>query len=176
MLVSAVVVLAVVVVLNLVLTLALIGRLRTLTAAASAPRASHLDGPAIGSPVPRIEIAAVGGTVVDTAEASAEELLVAFVAAGCTPCHEQLPALRSLVASRAGQGGRAVVVVLAPDGDAEEFVTAFDGVAPVAVEGDEATIARAFEVTGYPAYIECSGGTVRSVHPTVADLRDLARL
>lgn len=162
-------VLAAVVVVNLVLTLAVVRRLR---AGVPGPlRVTDVgDGPELGAPVPTGTLAEVGG--LDPAALVRGATLIAFVASGCKPCHDQLPALRSVVLARSAAGQRAVVVVQALDDTAAEFTSAFDGLATVVVDQD-ARVAHDFGVEGYPLYVECEDGVARA---TVAELRAPARV
>jgi hypothetical protein len=166
-----VLILAAIVVLNLALTLAVIRRLRA--GAGTPPRVLELgDGPELGAPIPTGTLAELDGAAV--AGLTHGSALIAFVASGCKPCHDQLPELRSLVGERVAGGGRAVVVVQAFDDTAGEFVAAFDGLAPVVVDQDS-RVAHDFGVEGYPLYVECDDGVARAARASVAQLRVPAR-
>ena len=175
---AAVIVLAVLVVLDLALTLAIIRRLRatgTTTAAGHAAHETTVDvfaSPAIGSAIPLLQVQAESGVPVDTAAFTDGGALVAFAAVGCKPCHDQLPELREVVEARVARGDRALVVVLAPEPQSEpadDFVAAFDGLAPVVVETGP-RLGQAFEIEGYPTYIQFVDGKVDHIAALVGDL------
>ena len=176
---AAVIVLTLLVVLDLALTLAIVRRLRaTGTGAAT----GHTDpkgtvdvfaSPAIGSTIPVVQVQADSGVPVDTATFTEGGALIAFAAVGCKPCHDQIPELREVVEARVARGDRALVVVLAPAPDSEpadDFVAAFEGLAPVVVETGP-QLGQAFEIEGYPTYIEFADGRVEHVAALVRDLR-----
>lgn len=168
-LVAAVCVLGVVTLLDLFLSLAIIKRLRR-PAGHHGPQYVVETLPA-GTPMPRLELDTVDGTTVDFAESGPNRrTLIAFLAAHCGPCHEQLPRLREIVADLNAHGDRAIVVVLTFSGRAPDFSTAFDGLAPVVLQGDEERVSRPFEVSGYPTYVMFESGVRTHAAATVDDL------
>lgn len=176
---AAVVVLALLVVLNLALTLAIIRRLRATehggAARTGGPREPFdvFTTPAIGSRIPELELQAESGVPVDTARFVDGGALVAFAAVGCKPCHDQIAELRNAVQTRVSRGERALIVVLAPAPESEppdDFVDAFDGLAPVVVDRG-ARIGQEFGIEGYPTYVEFADGRVEHVTALVRDLR-----
>lgn len=168
-LVAAVCVLSVVTLIDLFLSLAIISRLRR-PASHHGPKYVVETLPA-GTPIPAVSFDAVDGTVVDFAAPSENgRTLLAFVAAHCGPCHEQLPRLREIVDGMIARGDRAIVVVLTFSGRAPDFVTAFDGLAPVVLQGDEERVSRPFEVSGYPTYVTFESGIRAMAAATVDDL------
>jgi len=165
LLTATVVVLTVLVLIDLTLTLAIIRRMRE-TAGGHAHAAPELpaEGPPPGSAVPSGLLETVTGPPVDLAEATAGRGLLAFVANGCTPCHEQLPELRERVVDALARGERAVVVVLDPEGTDREITEAFAGLVPVVHENGEAAVSRGLQVSSYPCYLECAGSAVLRTH------------
>lgn len=174
---AAVVVLALLVVLDLALTLAIIRRLRVIGTGAAAHKGNDrtvdvFASPAIGSAIPLVQVQAESGAPVDTATFTEGGALLAFAAVGCKPCHDQIPELREVVEARVSRGERALVVVLAPDPasePADDFVAAFEGLAPVVVETGP-RLGQAFEIEGYPTYLEFADGRVEHVAALVRDL------
>jgi hypothetical protein len=66
-----------------------------------------------------------------------------------------------------------VVVESTGSGEAAELVAAFDGVAPVVVKpgGDgDRSLHDAFDVDGYPTYLEIDGDAVRQVLPSMTEV------
>jgi len=168
-LVAAVCVLGVVTLLDLFLSLAIIKRLRR-PAAHHGPKYVVETLPA-GTPMPTLNLDAADGSMVDFAAPSSNgRTLLAFLAAHCGPCHEQLPRLRQIVDEMKARGDRAIVVVLTFSGKAPDFVTAFDGLAPVVLQGDEERVSRPFEVSGYPTYVAFDAGRRTIAAATVDDL------
>lgn len=163
LLAATVVVLTVLVLIDLTLTLAVIRRLRENGHAHAAPE-PPAEGPPPGTAVPSGLLETVTGPPVDLAEATAGRGLLAFVASGCTPCHEQLPELRERVVDALARGERAVVVVLDPDGTDHEITGVFAGLVPVVRENGEAAVSRGLQVSAYPCYLECAGSEVLRTH------------
>ncbi|HEY0638750.1 MAG TPA: hypothetical protein VGD67_13955 [Pseudonocardiaceae bacterium] len=167
LLAATVVVLTVLVLIDLALTLAIIRRLRE-TADGHGhghdPAGLPTEGPPPGTPVPAGLLETVAGPPVDLAEVTAGRGLLAFVANGCTPCHEQLPELRERVAEALGRGDRAVVVMLDPDGTDHEIAAMFAGLVPVVRENGEAAVSAGLGVGAYPCYLECAGSQVLRTH------------
>jgi thiol-disulfide isomerase/thioredoxin len=173
-LVAAVCVLTVVVLIDLFLSLAIITRLRQSTHRAPSYVVDTLPA---GAPMPALRFDAIDGTVVDLAgkpETDNGRTLLAFVAAHCGPCHQQLPRLREIVGDMVARGERAVVVVLSFTGEASEYATAFAGLAPVVIQGDEERVSGPFEVTSYPTYVTFESGVRTTAYAAIDDLAPAA--
>jgi hypothetical protein len=155
-LLAAVVVLTVLVVLDLALSLAIVRRLREERTERREFVDPHL-AQLVGRPVPE--------------RPEAERLregawFVAFVAAGCSACHDQLPQLREHLAARKAAGEPALVVVGdAPEGGGELAAAAGD--AEVVVQADLA-LSEAFGVDAYPTYLDVEDGLVVQVYLSIA--------
>jgi thiol-disulfide isomerase/thioredoxin len=143
--------------LNLVLTVGVIRRLREHTELLS-------GGPGKGPDL----VLGVGespdsftATTIDEEQISSETLageqLVGFFATTCGPCKEKAP----LFAERAALGGRsqALAVVVGEPDETAEFVTLFQPVARVVVESDRdgGVLGRTFKVKGFPAICTLDG-------------------
>ena len=140
-LVAAVVLLAVVCVLNLVLTVGLIRRLR-----AQEARPQHAGPPtALGVGA---EIGDFTATTVDGEPVGRDDLtgLVGFFSAGCDPCHELLPRFVEHAEGRARERVLAVVT-----GEDRETVEALRPVARVITEDYDGTVTSAFQNEWTPA-------------------------
>ena len=172
-LVAAVCVLGIVTLIDLFLSLAIIKRLRR-PAPHRAPRYA-VDALPAGTPMPALSFDTVDGAVVDFAAPGENgRTLLAFLAAHCGPCHEQLPRLREIVDDMTARGDRAIVVVLTFTGRAPDFVTAFDGLAPVVLQGEEERVSRPFDISGYPTYVTFESGRRAIAVAAVDDLLGVA--
>lgn len=183
-LLAAVLVLTALVLLDLTLTLAIVRRLREQTANRGQVVDPHM-AQLMGRSVPAdLRTVAADGTVVTGELLRDRPAFVAFVATWCDACHADLPRLQEQAAARREAGETVLVVVEAPStDDARELVEAVDGAALVVVESrgpsgpsgsgdaDGAGVVRpfhaAFDVSGYPTYLELEDGTVRQVHPSL---------
>jgi thiol-disulfide isomerase/thioredoxin len=135
--------------LNLLLTLAVIRRLRVHTELLSAR-----PDPAAGS------VIAVGERPGDFAGVDVTGLpvpgdgprLVGFFSPECQPCKEKLPAFLALAAEYP-QGRSRVLAVVTGDGPGvAEFTGRLSRVAQVLVESRDGPVTTAFQVTGFPAW------------------------
>lgn len=183
-LLAAVLVLTALVLLDLTLTLAIVRRLREQTAKRD-QAVDPLMAQLMGRSVPAdLDVVATDGTAVTSALLRARPAFVAFVATWCDACHTDLPRLQEQAAARRAAGETVLVVVEAPSvDDARELVEAVDGASLVVVESSgpggpsgsggsgaegDRPLHTAFDVTGYPTYLELEDGTVRQVHPSLA--------
>lgn len=150
--------------LNLVLTLAVIRRLREHTELLS----RRNEGPpepqvmlAAGEAPTAFEVAAKDGDRITNATHT-DHSLVAFMSPGCDACHEQLPDFIAY-AERfpGGRDARVAIVVGAGDGS-EELITRLEAVARVVEEEPKGAMSTAFGVNGYPAYAVVDGGVIRA--------------
>lgn len=167
---AAMVVVGALCLLNLVLALGIIRRLRELSALLAAP-------PDHGEPLPILGPGEVVGPFDATTsdgeplsrDALAEPTLVAFFSPDCFACQEQLPGFLDY-AGRAVERRQALAVVVAPE-PAAELVATLTPVARVVSEPPDGPVARAFGVQGTPAYCRVESGGV--VADSGFDLRAL---
>jgi peroxiredoxin len=153
--------------LDLVLTLAIIRRLRQHTV-----RLGELDsilrpspGLEPGSPLPEFTAAATGGESISTASLMGSTTIVIFLSADCHDCHEQLPAIQAYLRA----GARHAIAVVS--GDDPELAGAFDGLAKVIVEDLQGPVQRAFGVRTYPSFVVAGpDGKVEAAALTVQEL------
>jgi len=148
----AVVVLAVLVLLDLALTAAVIRRLRVLDERTSVP---DFGGLPVGVEVPAFEVTAVDGGSFTGEVFSGRRSLVAFYSTNCTGCHQQAPDF-AVEAGRLAAEGVQVLPVLTPDGqgDAERegrLRELLAGAGRLVVDG-EGALPRAFAVRATPSY------------------------
>ncbi|AEI12177.1 TlpA family protein disulfide reductase [Cellulomonas gilvus] len=148
------VLLAVVVLVNLTVTLRLARDVRDLRGQVAAGAAAGGPPPGmfpVGAPVRPFAVTTVDGAPL-TADTLAPWTLVAVLSPDCTPCHEGLPAF--LTTAREVPGGRAhVVVALAdsPDG-APALVARLRDEAQVVVGDDADRLVEALSVGQFPFF------------------------
>ncbi|MET9677782.1 hypothetical protein ABZY68_32530 [Streptomyces sp. NPDC006482] len=148
--------------LNLTLTYGLIRRLRTGAGPgpAGGPGSDHGSGTA---PFARdFEAVTAQGRTIGRGDLP-DGALVAFFSTGCPPCAALLP---RFVAAVPGLGlpRPAVLAVVAPGPEEQEYVNALAEVATVVSGEHAATVAEAFGVVGYPVVCRLAAdGTVTPV-------------
>lgn len=146
---AAVVVVGLVAVLNLVLTLGVVRRLRDHT-----ERLEQMTGgfPDDGILRPGQSPGAFTATTVDGREVSHETVagpaLVAFFMPGCGPCHEWVPRFAAAAAER-GAPPAVAVVASTPD-EATDMVNALSDSVQVIVEEPHGPVSAAFAVQAFP--------------------------
>ncbi len=162
--------------LDLLLTLAVIRRLREHTklidalyevvGAGGLPASS--GGTAVGEIVGEFDAMTVDGSRV-TRDLLPGGTVVAFLSPDCNGCREQLP---ELVSWAAGQDrSRVLAVVDGRSGDPAHIVTALSPVASVILEDADGPVADAFKVTAFPSFFQVSeGGKVLARAPRVSRL------
>ncbi|RKG89194.1 hypothetical protein D7W82_07995 [Corallococcus sp. CA049B] len=151
-------ILAVLVVLNLLLTLALIGRLRKLqeTVANQVPTrdpALPLEGDKVG----RFEATTVEGDSVTDAVLADGQTLIGFFTPGCRPCSS---VREKLIASPPGMPILAFIEGSPEDPDVVSLGASLKQVARVAYLNDGDSITRAVKQAGYPTLVLVDKGVV----------------
>lgn len=158
---AAVIVVGALCVLDLLLTVGVLRRLREHgeRLAGLPPQSSteSLMAQALKSAGDRIEDFTT--TTVDGREVSRARLsghtLVGFFSTYCEPCRDSVRPFAELVARRAGGWDQALAVVVGEPADAVDFVAGFGEGARVIVEretADPGPVVNAFSVMGYPVY------------------------
>lgn len=154
--------------LNLILLLAVIRRLREMTsrdAQTRRPREEMLRP--VGSQLEAFTVTDVDGVRL-TSAAAADRLLVGFFAPGCTPCHEQIPAFRRLAAA-GGRDSALAVVVGTPGEKADAVAGELSPAARVVIEGMGGSLTTTFGVSGFPTfYVIDADRRVRSAELNIA--------
>lgn len=100
--------------------------------------------------------------------------LVAFVSPSCPTCADSLPSLVNVARERGAGQVLAVVVADGRDADADPapYVAALTGAARVVVARPDDALPRAFEVTGFPAYVVMGeGGRVATADIVLSRVR-----
>ncbi|GAA4956876.1 thiol-disulfide isomerase/thioredoxin [Nonomuraea thailandensis] len=160
-LVAAVVLVGLLCMVNLLLTVGLIRRLRR----QSPPQPPMAAGLAPGGSVPRFAATTTSGEPVSD-ELLGAPALVGFFSPGCRPCVDLLP----LFAERARGTSDGVLAVIAdgPGGDATVYLEQLEQVARVVVEAPQGPLQTAFQVSAFPTIITIdAGGTVGGSHHTM---------
>jgi thiol-disulfide isomerase/thioredoxin len=152
LLIAAVVLVGILCVLDLILTLGVIKRLREHTEMIS----SMMNGPktsiAVGEEVGEFTTSTVDGERV-ARESLGDDALVAFFSPTCQPCKEKLPHFVEF-ARNLPRGRDQVLATVIGDAElADELVTALQPVARVVVESGDGTVATAFKVKAYPTVL-----------------------
>lgn len=149
-LVTAVVLIALLCLLNLLLTFGVIRKLRA-QAADKADRA--VDGLIIpaGSAAPAFSAVTTAGERI-TRERLGETML-GFFSPDCRACKERLPLFVEQARTAARETGRSVLAVVhGTEEEARDQVAALTGVAHVVVEPGDGPLGEAFDITGYPVF------------------------
>lgn len=154
---AAVAVLTAVTLLNLLLLLGIVRRLRT-TAAPRPPAdpfglaAAEPQALPAGSPLPDVRLPGADGAPLRLRALADRRVLMAFLSEGCGSCHTELPEVRDLVARAAADDAAVVVVVLTEDGD-PGLEEPFAGIATVVRDGLSGPLSRELGVTSFPSYL-----------------------
>lgn len=164
-------------VLNLLLCLGMIRRLREQTDLIDAVYefVGNVPGAGAGTSGPSAgdTVAAFRATTTDGAPVGLDDLapssVVAFLAADCKSCREQLP--HFLAWARGQDRRRVLAVVNAHDSDPSDLVAQLEPVARVVLEGAKPPVAGAFGVSSYPRFCVLGpDATLSAVVPAVSRL------
>jgi len=167
----AIAALSVVCVLNLLLTVGVIRRLREHTTLLDTmnpqpPQAMR----ATGAEVDDFAVTAQDGTPV-ARRLLAGLTLVGFFSTTCEPCHERLPDFVARARRMPGGRPRVLAVVASRADDHAGMVASLADAAAVVVEGPAGELARAFGVRAFPAF-----GLVDEAGTIVASSTDLGSI
>ncbi|MCO1653686.1 hypothetical protein [Pseudonocardia humida] len=154
-------------VLDLLLTLGVVRRLREHTELLSAPRTDmSSDVIAAGRRPAAFTAADADGVPVGLDDLAADALL-GFFTPSCPACTERLPDFLALAARVPGGRDKVVAVVaggLGPDGsvagEAADLVARLGGVARVLPEAHDGPVSAAFQVVAYPSWVLMDGAEV----------------
>src|SRR5689334_13373603 len=156
-LVAALVLIGLLLVLNLLLTVAVIRKLRRhdeqLQGISRTPGLSVLPAVMAGDVVPAFATTATDGplTQVDLLRTST---LIAFAAPGCSGCEAARPQLIEELAARRSRGEAGIVVIADDQGDGGELAGAFSEHARVILEHPaDGPIHQALGISMYPNYV-----------------------
>ncbi|MEV5556871.1 redoxin domain-containing protein [Nonomuraea wenchangensis] len=158
---------------NLLLTLAVIRRLREHSAQLAADRPTRPPLVAAGTALPGFTSAATDGTTVSR-DFFTGPTLVGMFSTTCSACHERLPEFTTRAESLGP--GRALAVVVDEKEDAGAFAAALAPVATVVVEPPDGPLGRAFQVSFFPAFYLVDGRAVITAAALTPDELPLAAL
>jgi hypothetical protein len=162
-LVAAIVLIGAIAALNLLLTVAMIRRLRETAVRPVAPPPDLPELPA-GSRVPAFHAEAVSGETVTNESLTGSAAIFAFLDTGCSSCKSSLPKLVAYADANGLKPGQVIAVVGDAEGDTAAYLSLLDGVATVIVEETLGPVARAFSIDGFPAFVlsDADGVVTRS--------------
>lgn len=151
-LIAAVVLVGALCLLDLLVTIGLIRRLRAQQAARTPADAFADEGLlAPGAAVGAFETSTVDGSRLRSRDLAAGTV-VAFLTPGCPPCHDQLPRLVSALGASPGSGAVAVVAGgRSGEAETEQMLGELGPVAEVVHEPDPGPLTEAFAARAFPA-------------------------
>jgi hypothetical protein len=161
---------------DLLLTLGVVRRLREQTklidalyeAVGTGALAGAGGGLAVGEVVADFDATTMDGTRV-TRDLLPEGTVVAFLSPDCKGCHEQLPELASWAASQ--DRSRVLAVVDGRSGDPEQLITTLSPVAQVITADAFSQVAGAFRVQSFPSFFQVdAGGRLLATAPRISRL------
>jgi hypothetical protein len=142
---------------NVMLTLAVLARVRSLGRTADATRTGGAPETSTEEPAPPpagTELAEFTATTVDGETVCAGlltgETLVGFFATDCSACKELIPRFMDYAEAITGSGAQALAVVSGDLTVAGKLAVLLGTVASVVVEPPQGPVTNAFGVTGYP--------------------------
>jgi hypothetical protein len=167
--------------LNLLLTLGVLRRLREHSARlAEVPDFSMEDGPAYsakftGRPLPDFSARAIDGTQISPQSLMGSPGMIAVLRVGCGPCHEQLP---GFVGWAGDTDATATALVTGPSSDATDMIGRLADVSVVVAGREADALAETLGVNVFPTFLEMdsSGVVVRAeTHLSRMDIPDPAQ-
>jgi peroxiredoxin len=170
---GAVIVIAGLTVLNLVLTMGTIRRLKE--HAEQINRSAGLTPVTQPLPKPGSRVADFTAVTTDGARVSRDLLasgtVVGFFSPRCTPCAEQLPEFVESVSNLLGGRSKVLAVVAGEPAEAHSTVTTLEHVAQVVIEDHAGPVARAFGALATPAFcLVDAAGHIAVASTRVAEL------
>ncbi|SDH02424.1 TlpA family protein disulfide reductase [Nonomuraea jiangxiensis] len=154
--------------LNLVLTIGVIRRLREHSGLLSSRGDDTMA--AVGKTIAAFTATTTDGEPVSR-DLLADQTLVGFFSPTCGPCKETLPDFVRHAREAAGGRRQILAIVSGEEDAAAEMVVQLTPVSRVIVEPHGGPVATAFEVRGYPALALLDGtGTVTATGPMVMEM------
>jgi hypothetical protein len=152
-LIAAVVVVGLLCVLDLILTLGVIRRLREHTELlANMGGGGGPPAVAIGEEIGEFATFTVDGESLSR-EHLADDTLVAFLSPDCSPCHEKLPKIVEFARATRDRRDRVLAIVVGDADRADPFTAALRSVARVVVEGHDGALTAAFKTSIFPTLL-----------------------
>jgi AhpC/TSA family len=164
---------------NLLLTFLIIRRVNrhSTQLARRVPWLAPLSLPS-GATVPAFTVPTVSGGTFSLTDLGETPGMIAFLSAGCSQCHDQIPELKAYASTIPGGAARVLAVVRSRDpAMAAEFAHELTGWASVTVEQPQGAMQKIFSVSGVPRFyivagdgkIKASGITVRNMAAVVPE-------
>ncbi|MFF5437685.1 TlpA family protein disulfide reductase [Streptomyces achromogenes] len=170
---AAVVLLGILCVLNLLLTIGVIKKLREYGPAGPVGAPGEGMTPLRpGEELPDFTALAEDGALVG-ASSLPDGSLIAFLSPGCAPCRRELPELVAYAAADPGRRERTLAVVVGEPGECEHFVRELGPVARVVVEPKGGPVCAALRVDAFPTTLRVRADRDRTV--VAGHVMDLAR-
>lgn len=163
-LVAGLVLVGAVAVLNLLLTTAVIRRLRQLESRLATPGAD--SGPALGSQLPKFSAELASGDIVGADDLTGSPAILAFFSTGCPACQTSIPYLIEYAEVNDLKPRQVLAVIGGDDHEKrDELTAALAGVASILHEAQPGPLATIFEVTALPTFvmIDDAGTVIRTV-------------
>ncbi|RKS09256.1 redoxin [Nocardiopsis sp. Huas11] len=158
---------------NLMLTLAVVRRLRATEGppGRTVPRAPDLEEIPVGTRVPDFTARSTAGTKVSSAERLGDRAVYAFFDTGCGVCEDQLQPLVDFVHGAGLAPDQVIAFIGDEQGEADRYSSVVADHATVVLQNLQGEACRAFGLRGIPAFVlaDADGTVVRS-SVEVADL------
>ncbi|MEU6432240.1 redoxin domain-containing protein [Microbispora sp. NPDC046973] len=150
-LVAAVILLGGLVLLNLLLTGAVIRKLRK-SSGESRPDWGHPQNPSlpVGSAVPAFSALTAANTKVTADDFAGERTLIGFFSTDCRHCLPKAPVFAATARDAEADGVRALAVIVAGQEDPTDLFTALTDDVNVVVENESGAMVGAFAITAFP--------------------------
>jgi thiol-disulfide isomerase/thioredoxin len=163
---AAVVLLAVLGMLNLLLTLAIVRRMRTMTPGNELP-----EPLSVGSAIRPFTATTIDGQTISERDLRGSQVLVGYFSPGCPPCEAALPRFVTYAAGLDRERVLAVIVDGTGTDAARDQAVALEAVARVVVTSERATVVDALSAHGYPVvFLLDEDGRVVAADTTVDNL------
>lgn len=150
-LIAAVVLVGAIAVLNLLLTMAVIRRLRRNEMSTASPAVD--TGPEVGTSLPELDAESVSNGPVSTQTVAGSESIFAFFSTTCSACKPSIPHFVEYIEKQGIKPAAAIAVVGGELEDADEFLSKLDGKATVVMEPDMGPITSSFNVAAFPTFV-----------------------
>ncbi|MER6009616.1 TlpA family protein disulfide reductase [Streptomyces bluensis] len=159
---SAVVLVGILCVLDLLLTIGVIKKLREYGPAGPWAPGSGMTPLRPGEELPAFTAVAVDGARVSKSSLP-DEALIAFLSPNCEPCRAKLPELVAYAAAEPGGRDRTLAVIVGEPEECERFVRELSPVARVVVEPRGGPVCAALRVDAFPATLRVRSDRGRTV-------------
>jgi hypothetical protein len=172
--IAALILLGVVTFLNLILTTAVIRRLREreILSASHGTGTIEVDaGIPVGGTVPSFETTATDGTAVTGAEAANKRMLYAFFSVDCKACWPKVPAFVTYVRQLGLGTDQVVSSVVGAGAASDDSVARLESVGRVVMEPTGGPMSSALEARGFPSFVLVgAGGAVEAYTFSLTDM------